>query len=91
MVRKEEIEESQDDRFRILKIIYELSHGRTDKAAMTDQIHKEFGAYSIDLIRTLVTYWADRKFVKAVGKTDRAKKFYMWPHGIEYMEKELKK
>ncbi|HKZ61208.1 MAG TPA: hypothetical protein VJZ68_02160 [Nitrososphaera sp.] len=91
MVRKEEIEERQDDRFRILKIIYELSNGRTDKAATTEQIHKEIGAYSINLIRSLVTYWADRKFVKAIGKTDRARKFYMRPHGIEYMEKELKK
>ena len=84
-------EERQDDPFRILKIIYELSHGRADKAVTIEQIHKEIDAYSIDLIRSLITYWSDRKFVKADGTPDRARKFYMLSKGIEYLEKELKK
>lgn len=91
MVRNEESEERQDYTFRILKIIYELSDDRTDKAVTIEQIHKEIGAYSIDLIRSLITYWGNRKFVKAIGTPDRARKFYILQKGIDYMEKELKK
>lgn len=91
MVRREPVEERQDDGFKILKILYELSHGRTDKEVTIEQIHKEVGDYNIELIRSLITYWADRKFVKTIGNPDRARKFYIWPKGIEYIEKELQK
>lgn len=84
-------EENRDDLFRILQIIYELSHGRNDNGVTIVQIHKKIDTYGTDLIRSLITYWADRKFVKANGTPDRARKFFMCPKGIEYVEKELKK
>lgn len=85
--------ERKADRNKIIKRIYELCDKGVTKKCTIGDIHKpQFGSYDISLIRDLVWYWVQKKYVRAIGKDpSRVRLFYITADGIDYVEKELLK
>lgn len=93
MIELDELEEQQRTRNDLLKLLYELSGGKANRQITFEQIRNRpaFGALGADPVRGMIAYWAQKKFVKAIGKLEKARLFFVQPAGISYVEKELMK
>lgn len=80
-------EERRKDAIVIMKKIYDLSERNVRLQITIEQIHNGLHAWDISLIREVVWYWVQKKYVKPIGNNpDKVRLFYITAAGIDYVE-----
>ena len=85
-------DECREDSIKVIRAIYDLSERSITKQITIEQIKDRFRPWDTALVRDLIWYWVNKKYVKAIGRDpNRVRLFYITVEGIDCVERELLK
>jgi hypothetical protein len=86
----QEVKKLRKDRVMVLNKIYVLSQGDVTRRIQVSKVHKpDFGGWSLDYVKSIIAYYADKGQITLVGNRDTFKIIRIAGYGIDQAEYDI--